>query len=245
MRLLLKKEVDKGKQKEEDRVRQRLVSVNEELQRKESILSRVTDGMPAEKERIVKDFDKFCEDISQKRVKLSGEIVVLNQRKTVLETETIREDASQAVLENLEDSFIKRKHQLEKDIEETKEALNKEKEVLEKVKGKQVKQQAMMNERSIAVSKEEQRVEKGKQDLKEKKELFEEKKEKEEVAIQKEKDDLEGRKTQVANKKATNDATKELIFKEWKDIERIKIKLKDERATLESAWNELKYKKNA
>ena len=49
MRLLLKKEVDKGKQSEEDRRRERLVSVNEELQRKESILNRVTDGMPAER----------------------------------------------------------------------------------------------------------------------------------------------------------------------------------------------------
>ena len=245
MRLLLKKEVDKGKQSEEDRRRERLVSVNEELQRKESILNRVTDGMPAEKERILKEFDRFREDVSQKRTRLDGEITVLNQRKTVLEIETIRKDASQAVLEKLEDTLIRKKRALEENVEKTKGELKQEKEVLGKLREEQMQQQTVMSERSVTVSKEERQLENKKQDLKEKKDLFEQQKKEEEIMMHEEKDKLKERKSQVVNEKAANDAMKELIFKEWEDIERTKLKLKDERAILDSAWSELKSKQNA
>ena len=162
-----------------------------------------------------------------------------------MEIETIRKDASQAVLEKLEDTLIRKKRALEENVEKTKGELKQEKEVLGKLREEQMQQQTVMSERSVTVSKEERQLENKKQDLKEKKDLFEQQKKEEEIMMHEEKDKLKERKSQVVNEKAANDAMKELIFKEWEDIERTKLKLKDERAILDSAWSELKSKQNA
>lgn len=244
MRLLLKEEVDKGKKIEEELAKKRLASVNEELANKERILNTVTDGMPAEKEMIVKEFDRFRKDIAGKRSKLTSEIAALKERKNILDTEDIRKNASQSVLDEQEDMLIEEKQKLEKYAKEVAEKLKQEREMLEKAKKGQLEQVRMINDRSLVIGKEERILKRKEKDLKENEISFENQKRKEEKVIEEERIKLDEQKTKIHIENSSNNATKELISKEWKNIERTKIKLKDGRATLDSAWSELKYKQN-
>ena len=245
MRLLLKKEVNKGKESEEDRLQKRLGLVNKELYEKEKILNTSIDSVSVEKEKIVKEFDRFCKDISDKRTKLNTELVILEERKNVLEIENIRNNAAQFVLDEQEDILIQKRHKLEEDVKETTLELKQKGETLEKTKKEQVEQTRILKDKLLFINEEEQTLKVKKQELKEKEELFEEQKKTKEATIQQQEDELERRKTETTIKKATNDVAKELISKEWENIERTKLKLKDERAILDSAWSELKYKQNA
>lgn len=240
MRLLTRDDVKKAQTIRENRDTARLHLISEELSRKENILNTVIDGVDTDKENILKDFEAFKQEFIGKKSRLNSQIGDLEQRKGVLEVETIREKATTLALDELEDTFLNKKRRVEESLAERKGELSQKEKALLQGLNEYTYQLEQVNERAVSMDERERNLADRKQEVKEESESLEEREKSLEFKNIQNKEELVDRELRIETGKASNQVVKEQLNEEWKGLGKEKVEFTQEKNSIRDSLAQTK-----
>ena len=229
MRLLEVKEVQNSKLAEEERMRERMRILGEELHRKERVLAMTMESIDGDKQKLNRDFENFRAIHLTKKRELEGQIRNLEKQKNVLEIDTIRERASTLALDELENTFLAKKQEVEDSLKERSGKLTKkEKEFLYGIQ-EYTFQLELVNERAISQDEREKNIHDQKNEIRESQEKLAEQSEDNERNFQSRKEELEQKLIEIDVKQASNNLVKGQLAEKWEELEKERMEFTQEK----------------
>ena len=229
MRLLSPKEIKGKKQIQETDERNRLSLISEQIARKEKILNTVVEEVDKDKEKALKEFETFKVSIAEQKSTLNSSVYALEQRKSLLEAETLRERAETKAIEDLESDFLKKKQKEQEVLKERESLIVVKENVLFKMEQDSIERLRDVDKKEIMFERKDKRLEVERQELEKDGETLSEEKWERNNQVRREKEILLEQAKQVAADRSSNDTIKEHLENGWQDLEKEKLDVVHER----------------
>ena len=238
MRLLSPKEVKGKRHNQETDERNRLSLISEQIARKEKILNTVVEEVDKDKGKALKEFETFKVSIVEQKSTLNSSVYALEQRKALLEAETLRERAETKAIEDLESDFLKKKQKEQEVLKERESLIVVKENVLFRMEQDSIERLRDVDKKEIMFERKDKRLEVERQELEKAGETLSEEKWERNNQVRREKEILLEQAKQVAADRSSNDTIKEHLENGWQDLEKEKLDVVHERNSIQDRIRE-------
>lgn len=233
MKLLSPKKVRQVSQSEKELEAFRRIKVSRLKFQEEKELSEIRENYNPEKKKIKEDYESFKKEHLEKQSRLLTETQILEERrdKAMEPLYTLKFNALELMDEAQKKSDIQ-KRELKK-IEDEKESIDVKEKELKKREEKLLPKEELLAIKERDIKKRSDKLYTDELDLSNRTKTFT-------TYCLESESEVQGRMKELERREASVEAKKEIMEKEKNEVAQEWIKIKDQRETLQRAWNELK-----